>query len=472
MKKLVNYKLFYMLGLSPFCIGKIKAETNRPNVIIIFTDDQGVNDLGCYGSPNIKTPHIDKMSRQGMRFTNFYVSASVSSASRAGLLTGQLNTRNGAPGVFFPNNPGIPSAKITLGEMLQREGYKTACFGKWHLGDQKGHMPNDQGFDEYYGIPYSNDMYITPTLKISPKVKFREGWTMERALEDQRIVAECIGKNRNPIRERKLMDVCPLVEDSLIVEYPCDQSLLTKRYFEHAIDFIKRSKNNPFFCYITPDMPHIPLAASSDFLGSSERGLYGDVIQEIDANVGKLMTYLKKNHLDKNTLVLFASDNGPWLAKGKNGGSAHPFRDGKFSSYEGGVRLPFIAYWPGVIPAHSVNNNIFASIDIVPTIMNLIGYDEPMDLDGIDETATLLNPTIAIRHNYLYVNRGEVVGVRIGDWVYLPFSGKVRKKAKPELFNIKEDLAQEHNLYDAKPDIVLIMKQIYERYKKMYPNLN
>lgn len=446
-----------------------QLKASSPNVIIIFTDDQGVNDLGCYGSPNIKTPNIDKLAKEGMRFTNFYVSASVSSASRAGLITGQLNTRNGAKGVFSPNFSGLPSSKKTIADRLKKAGYKTSCFGKWHLGDLPGHMPTDRGFDEYFGIPYSNDMYISPAIKLAPDVNLREGWTKKRALEDQKFIASHDRKYLWLTDDHGLSGKSPLVKDSLIVEYPCDQSSLTRRYFEHAMDFITRSKTEkkPFFCYITPAMPHVPLHASSKFAGTSKRGLYGDCVQEIDYYVGKLMKYLKDNKLDKNTLILFTSDNGPWLAQGEDGGCALPFRDGKFSSYEGGTRMPFIAHWTGKIPPKMDNDNIFSSIDFVPTIMYLADGNTDIDVDGVNEISTLIDPKVKVRDYYLYVNRGILRGIRKGNWIYLPTSG-VREGGEGELFNIKNDISQEHNLYSKYPKKVEMMKKVFEKYRKMH----
>ena len=255
---------------------------DRPNIIIIFSDDQGYQDLGCYGSPDINTPNIDRIAKEGLKLTSFYVSASVSSASRAGLMTGRLNTHNGVTGVLWPDSKGLPLSETTIAEALKDKGYATACFGKWHLGDLEGYLPTDRGFDEYFGIPYSNDMFLGSTHEFSDTVKWNDGYTLEKALEDQNLVRN--SKKRGEIRKV----------------------------------FISNT-DSPFFLYITPSMPHVPLYASEQFKGKSRRGLYGDVIEEIDWNVGRLLDYLDENGLSNNTLIIYSSDNGPWLEKNRMG---------------------------------------------------------------------------------------------------------------------------------------------------------
>ena len=368
------------------CAGLMQAQ-HKPNVVIIFTDDQGYQDLGCYGSPLIQTPSIDGMAREGLKLTDFYVSASVSSASRAGLLTGRLNTRNGVKGVFFPESEGMPSEEITLAEALKEQDYATGCFGKWHLGDLKGHLPTDQGFDKYFGIPYSNDMYIGPSQKFASNAVFREGYTLSEAKADQDFVRNA--PNRATIKKR-LNSVSPLFEGDEIIEYPCDQSTTTRRYFDKAIEFVGQNKEKPFFVYITPSMPHIPLFASEQFRGKSKRGLYGDVVEEIDWNVGRFLDYLDQQGLAENTLIIFASDNGPWLGYKEDSGSADPLRGGKFSYYEGGVRVPCILRWKGTIPAGVTSDAIIASIDLFPTIMHYVGCKSfRQEIDGVDISSFL-----------------------------------------------------------------------------------
>lgn len=448
------------------CAGLMQAQ-HKPNIVIIFTDDQGYQDLGCYGSPLIQTPAIDGMAREGLKLTDFYVSASVSSASRAGLLTGRLNTRNGVKGVFFPESEGMPSEEITLAEALKEQGYATGCFGKWHLGDLKGHLPTDQGFDKYFGIPYSNDMYIGPSQKFASNAVFREGYTLSEAKADQDFVRNA--PNRATIKKR-LNSVSPLFEGDEIIEYPCDQSTTTRRYFDKAIEFVGQNKEKPFFVYITPSMPHIPLFASEQFRGKSKRGLYGDVVEEIDWNVGRFLNYLDQQGLAESTLVIFASDNGPWLGYKEDSGSADPLRGGKFSYYEGGVRVPCILRWKGTIPAGVTSDAIIASIDLFPTIMHYAGCRSfRQKIDGVDISSFLENPSLRLRDEYVYVKGGEVHGIRKGDWVYLPKTGnsKFKEGDVPELFNLKRDIGETNNLYLEYPEKVKELQEVMQLYQAL-----
>lgn len=448
------------------CAGLMQAQ-HKPNVVIIFTDDQGYQDLGCYGSPLIQTPSIDGMAREGLKLTDFYVSASVSSASRAGLLTGRLNTRNGVKGVFFPESEDMPSEEITLAEALKEQDYATGCFGKWHLGDLKGHLPTDQGFDKYFGIPYSNDMYIGPSQKFASNAVFREGYTLSEAKADQDFVRNA--PNRATIKKR-LNSVSPLFEGDEIIEYPCDQSTTTRRYFDKAIEFVGQNKEKPFFVYITPSMPHIPLLASEQFRGKSKRGLYGDVVEEIDWNVGRFLDYLDQQGLAESTLVIFASDNGPWLGYKENSGSADPLRGGKFSYYEGGVRVPCILRWKGTIPAGVTSDAIIASIDLFPTIMHYAGCKSfRQEIDGVDISSFLKNPSLRLRDEYVYVKGGEVHGIRKGDWVYLPKTGnsKFKEGDVPELFNLKRDIGETNNLHLEYPEKVKELQEVMQLYQAL-----
>ena len=446
------------------CAGLMQAQ-HKPNIVIIFTDDQGYQDLGCYGSPLIQTPAIDGMAREGLKLTDFYVSASVSSASRAGLLTGRLNTRNGVKGVFFPESEGMPSEEITLAEALKEQGYATGCFGKWHLGDLKGHLPTDQGFDKYFGIPYSNDMYIGPSQKFASNAVFRDGYTLSEAKADQDFVRNA--PNRATIKKR-LNSVSPLFEGDEIIEYPCDQSTTTRRYFDKAIEFVGQNKEKPFFVYITPSMPHIPLFASEQFRGKSKRGLYGDVVEEIDWNVGRFLNYLDQQGLAESTLVIFASDNGPWLGYKEDSGSADPLRGGKFSYYEGGVRVPCILRWKGTIPAGVTSDAIIASIDLFPTIMHYAGCRLfRQKIDGVDISSFLENPSLRLRDEYVYVKGGEVHGIRKGDWAYLPKTGnsKFKEGDVPELFNLKRDIGETNNLHLEYPEKVKELQEVMQLYQ-------
>ncbi len=433
------------------CAATAMAKTEQPNVIIIMTDDQGYQDLGCYGSPKIKTPRVDKLATEGIKFTDFYQSSSVSSASRAGILTGKLNCNNGVKSVYFPIDVGMRSDEVTIAEELKKLGYKTACFGKWHLGDIKGHLPLDQGFDEYFGIPYSNDMYITPTIPLADNIVFREGYDLEKTNRD--IMLACDKPLAKGVKG-KLAPKSPLVDGERIVEYPCDQSTLTRRYFDRAISFIKNRGDAPFFTYITPTMPHIPLFASEQFKGTSERGLYGDCVEEIDWNVGRLLDLLDSEGLSENTIVIYLSDNGPWLQMKEHSGSADPLRDGKFTLYDGGVRVPCVMRFPGRFPAGVTATALTASIDLFPTILHYAGSDTiEHQIDGFNIAPYLENPKKPMRDEYLYVKFGHIIGIRKGDWIYLPKSGEynTNENSQPELFNIKKDISQSENLYTKEP---------------------
>ena len=461
--------LWPMLPALAACAASTDAQAQpqqQPNVVLIFADDLGYQDLSCCGSPLIKTPRLDQLAQDGTRLTSFYVSASVSSASRAGLMTGRFNTRNGVRAVLFPGKKGMPAEEITMAEALREQGYATGCFGKWHLGDTDGQLPTDQGFDTYFGIPYSNDMFIGTNQKFAKKVNFREGYTLEKAKADQKALKEDRKQNK------ALKNIVPLFKDKEIIEYPCDQATTSERYIDQAIDFIGTNKGKkPFFAYITPSMPHIPLYATEKFAGKSERGLYGDCIEELDWNIGRLLDYLDENGLRENTIVIFASDNGPWLSKKEDGGCALPLRDGKFSMYEGGVRTPFIARWPGHIPAGVVSDGMLASIDLYPTLLHYAGCDKiNHHIDGMDMHKFLENPLkkkCQLRDEYIYIKNGKVCGVRKGDWIYLPESGIYRKKGnaevEPELFNIREDIAQGKNLEEVYPEKLEEMKVIFEQ---------
>lgn len=440
----------------------IAESAARPNFIIIFTDDQGYQDLGCFGSPQIRTPNLDRMAAEGIRFTDFYVGAAVCSASRACLLTGRYSGRNGVGGVFFPDLGGMNPEETTVAEVLSDAGYATACFGKWHLGDRTEYLPTNQGFDAYFGVPYSNDMWIGPSQRISPQAVFREGWDLDRTLADQKAAGglKSHPKRYDAFAAADMKDKSPLMEGIEIVEYPADQATLTRRYFDRAIDFIDGAGEKPFLIYLTPTMPHVPLFASGQFEGSSKQGLYGDVIEEIDWNVGRLLDHLAQTGADENTLVIYASDNGPWLSRGDQAGCALPLRDGKFSNYEGGIRTPTLARWPGTIPAGVVSGEVGATIDLLPTLTGLARADLPEDviIDGVDLSAHLVDPTQAIGRadGYFIFNKTEVVGIRQGEWKYLRHGGMRRAgpDTPPELYNLAEDISETTNLAEANPSKV------------------
>jgi len=429
------------------CAGVVRSLRERtspekkalPNFIIIFTDDQGYQDVGCFGSPKIKTPNLDRMAREGMKFTTFYSSASVCSPSRASLMTGTYAQRLGISGVFHPeSDDGLNTDEITIADMVKTRGYATACVGKWHLGHLPQFLPTRRGFDSYFGIPYSNDMI-----------------------------------NRNPDMDPGI----PLMRDEKIIELPVRQDNLTIRYTKESVRFIKKNRNQPFFLYLPHTFPHVPLFASKNFKGKSERGLYGDVIEEIDWSVGQILDTLKKLRLAENTLVVFTSDNGPWLTKGENGGCALPLRDGKFSTWEGGMRMPCIMQWTGRIPAGTICDEVAATIDIFPTIANLIDVASPHDrlIDGRDILPLMEGrPGAKTPHEtYCYHRQNSLEALRAGKWkiVFNPNQRGYRKTKipapyptdDPHLYDLENDISESINVAEKYPDEMKTMLELAEK---------
>jgi arylsulfatase A len=425
------------------------AQDNLPNVVIILTDDQGRQDLGCFGSPNIQTPQLDRMAAEGMRFTDFHVAQAVCSSSRAALMTGCYSNRVGIVGALYPTCPiGISDRELTLGQLAKQRGYATAYFGKWHLGDRPQFLPTRHGFDEYFGLPYSNDMW--------PK---------------------------NP-RIGRLMPPLPLMEGEKTVQTNPDQTQLTTWYTEHAVKFIEKNKDHPFLCYVAHNMPHVPLAVSDKFKGKSKRGLYGDVIMEIDWSVGQILDTLRRLNLDKKTWVMFLSDNGPWLSYGDHGGRALPLREGKGSMFDGGCRTPYIAWWPGRIPAGRVCKELAASIDILPTLSGLIGVELPKDriIDGKDIRPLLEGrPDAKSPHEvyYCYWLR-ELHAVRTPKWKlhfphpYPTLDGRpggtgglpvpyTVKQIGLTLFDMENDFAETTDVSAKHPDVVHQLQALGQR---------
>ncbi len=393
------------------------AQPVMPNIVLIYCDDLGYGDLGCYGS-SIPTPNLDRMASEGVRFTNFYSANPVCSPSRAALLTGRYPTRVSVPRVFFPaDQNGLARDEQTLADVLKASGYRTMCVGKWHLGHTPAYLPTSRGFDEYFGIPYSNDM--SPRLML----KGTEAVEQQAALET-----------------------------------------ITPRYTEQAVGFIERNKARPFFLYMPHTYPHIPLAASDKFRGKSNQGLYGDVLQELDWSVGEVLGALKKNGLEKNTLVLFSSDNGPWFQ-----GSAGKLRGRKGQTYEGGVRVPFIARWPGKIPARRVLDAIGSTLDMMPTLARLAGAKLPTKaLDGVDIWPLLSGQKKDhTREALLYFDNWDLQCVRLGKWklhvgrynsfIYgpVPATGRVNLRLRPaELYNLATDPDESFDVAAKNPEIV------------------
>ena len=437
-----KYKAFLLLIIAAggFLLQSCSSTEPPPNIIIFFTDDQGYQDVGCFGSPLIKTPHLDQMAEEGIRFTDFYSASSVCSPSRAALLTGCYPPRVGVPGVLWPNlDGGLPPEEVTIAEMLKEKGYATACIGKWHLGDQPQYLPTTQGFDQYFGLPFSNDMSVNMKSKVAEDAVFNEGMTIDS------------------LREHKWRGgKVPLMEDDEVIEYPVDQTYLTKRYTEKAIEFIEENSQSPFFLYLPHTMPHVPLHVSPDFQGKSERGLYGDAIEEIDWSMGRILDVLEELGLDKNTLVIFTSDNGPWKLKNGHGGSAFPLRGYKTETYEGGMREPMIARWKGKIPAGTVCSELASTIDLLPTIAKLTGAAlPPKMLDGKDIWSLLAGEKgEKSPHDVFFYYKDTVLeAVRQGDW-------KLRiAEGETELYNLKQDISESKNMASTHPEIVEQLKK-------------
>lgn len=427
---------------------EVRSGVKRPNFIVIFTDDQGYNDLGCFGSPNIKTPNIDRMAAEGMRFTDFYSGASVCTPSRAALLTGCYPERVGNLPVLFPHSDrGLSHDETTIPEMLKSNGYATACIGKWHLGHHSHFLPTEHGFDEYFGIPYSNDMGIDTTMTLSPNVEFREG------------------QNEASFREESEKKP-PIIRGKEIIQWPADQTQLTQRYTHEALRFIEKNKDKPFFIYLPHTMPHIPLYASNDFRGASDAGLYGDTLQEIDWSVGEILSKLDELGLDENTLIVYTSDNGPWDLKGNEtdkvkgnmnrriGGSADPLRGFKFSKWEGGMRVPCVMRWRGHIPAGQTCQEIAGSIDLLPTFAALSSSKlPPKKIDGLNIADLALGKEGAKTPHSEYFYRTS--GVRSGKWKYI--DGK--------LFDLETDISEKHDLTSAHPKKAAELKQRLEEHR-------
>lgn len=437
----------------------------KANIVIILNDDMGYADLSCFGAPKIKTPRVDRMAKEGRRFTSFYVASAVCSASRAALLTGCYPKRVGVPGVFFPNrgSHGLDPRHFTIAELLKSVGYKTLAAGKWHLGDEPKFLPTNQGFDTYYGVPYSNDMYPARNMKYAADCLYREGIT-------QRELKEAFAQTPEGKQPRSMKDKVPLMRDEECIEFPLDQSTITRRLADEAIRFInsvvtknkEQGTKHPFFVYLANPMPHTPLFVSKDFDGKSAQGLYGDVIEEIDFNTGRVLDALKANGVDDNTLVIFTSDNGPWLIKGDHGGSAKPLRDGKGSSYEGGQRVPCVMRWPGKIIAGTECHEIATAMDLLPTIAGLTSakLSSELELDGHDIQQLMLGgPEARTPYRQFYYTGNQAV--RSGDWKYRHgrryghWSGVTAKEnpMEKQLFNLAQNVSESKNLYDEHPDV-------------------
>jgi arylsulfatase A-like enzyme len=423
-----------------------RAAQRLPNIILIFCDDLAYADIGSFGAKDYRTPHLDRLARQGIRMTDFYVAQAVCSASRAALLTGCYPNRIGILGALGPKSTvGIHSNEVTLAEMLQRRGYATAIFGKWHLGCQPQFLPTRHGFDEYFGLPYSNDM-----------------WPFHPAA----------GTNYPPL---------PLFENEHVLQTMPDQTRLTTWYTERAVKFIEQQRDRPFFLYVPHSMPHVPLFVSEKYRGKTRRGLFGDVLEEIDWSVGQILETLSRHKLEQDTLVIFTSDNGPWLSYGNHAGSAGPLREGKATAFEGGTRVPFVAWWPGKIPAGKVCREPAMTIDLLPTLAALTGSAlPPQTIDGLN-IWPLLSGVRGARtpHEALYFYWDkELHALRRGRWK-LHFAhdyhqpdprgsngapGQMKKPLmQPALFDLHTDLGETHDVAARHPEIVRQLEALADK---------
>ncbi len=438
--------LFAFVLFAPFIA---EADDSKPNFVIIFADDQGYGDLGCFGSTKIKTPNIDRIAKEGRRFTSFMVASPVCTPSRAALLTGCYPKRVGMhQHVLFPaSKKGLHPTEHTIADHLKAQGYATACFGKWHLGHHPETLPRGNGFDVYFGIPYSNDMNH-PDNKGKPRVPSDDLW------RDQESAV-------------KLWNT-PLIKNESIVELPVDQRTVTRRYTDHAVEFIKAHKDEPFFVYLPHSMPHIPLYVPEDAYDPDPQNAYTCVIEHIDDEVGRVIKTIRELQLSEKTYVIYTSDNGPWLQFKNHGGSAGPLREGKGTTFEGGQRVPCVMWGPGRIPSGTTCDELVGTIDMLPTIAAITGSPLPADrkIDGMDVSG-LIHGTAdkSPREEFVhYTSQGRLEGIRQGDWKLLvKHPRKQRRQQRPNaqpsspeilLFDLKSDLGEQQNLAEQRPELV------------------
>ena len=449
-----GFSVLWMIAFGWMDLGAFKSlhAAEQPNIILIFCDDLGYGDLGVYGHPTIRTPHLDRMAHEGMRLTDFYSAASVCTPSRAALMTGRYPVRSGMCSdrrrVLFPNSKGgLPSEERTMAETLKAEGYATAAVGKWHLGHLPEYLPTRHGFDHYFGIPYSNDMDLLPdsprgaAKSLEPQV---EWWNV------------------------------PLMRDEAVVEQPAQQKTLTRRYTREALSFIETERQEPFFLYLAHSMPHVPLFTSKAFEQRSLRGLYGDVIEEIDWSVGQILNALREKGLAENTLVFFTSDNGPWLTQGPAGGSAGLLHEGKGSTWEGGMREPALAWWPGKIPAGKVSSELACTLDLYPTFLALAGGEAKQQaiLDGYDMAPILFHRQASRRPHFAFYRGTRLFALRMGAYKahFMTKSAygsdPVVEHETPLVFHLQVDPSERFDLAKDRPELV----QAFSNLKRHYLN--
>lgn len=450
-----NILLVALISLLMCCKSKSEPQApqkeTKPNIVLIFTDDQGYGDVGVFGADDIATPNLDQMAADGVKLTSFYSAQAVCSASRAGILTGCYPNRIGIHNALMPDSEiGLHPSETTLAEMLKKSGYATAIYGKWHLGDHPDFLPTKNGFDEWFGIPYSNDM-----------------WPLH--------------PQQGPIFN---FGPLPLYKNETVIDTLTDQSQLTTQITEHSVDFINRNKDRPFFLYVPHPQPHVPLYVSEKFKGKSDRGLYGDVIMEIDWSVGQIVKTLEDNGLTENTLVIFTSDNGPWLAYGNHAGNALPYREGKGTAWEGGQREPFIAKYPKKLKAGTVVDVPVMAIDLLPTLAEISDSELPektIDGKNIWKVLTGESKESPQEAYFFYYRVNELFGVRYGKWkLYFPHRYRTMKGQEPgkdglpgnyrmvdlkeiELYDLEADEGETTNVADKNPEVVEKIKKLADR---------
>ncbi len=427
------------------CTAKTAA---KPNILLVFCDDLGFGDLGTFGHPTIRTPNLDFMAANGQKWTSFYAAASVCTPSRAGIMTGRLPVRSGMASdrrrVLFPDSAkGLPQSEMTIARALKNVGYKTACVGKWHLGHLPQYLPTSHGFDTYFGIPYSNDMDKLRSMSTEDQ--------MDPHIADYNV---------------------PLMRNEEIIERPADQHTITKRYTEETIKFIKDNKGSPWFVYLAHSMVHIPLFASEKFRGTSTRGLFGDAVEEIDAGVGQILKTLKETGQEKNTLIVFTSDNGPWLPFREHGGTAGLLRDGKGTTWEGGMREPTIFYWPGKIEPKIVTD-IGSTLDLFATFAHLGGADIPVDrtMDSYDLGPTLFNGQPSPRKEMFYYRGQQLFAVRQGSFKahFITMSEYRQNNERiehdpPILFNLDHDPGENFECSAKHPEVMADILKLVDKH--------
>ena len=450
---------FWLIGMALLLASCSTAEdaVRPPNLIVIFADDLGYGDLGIYGHPTIQTPRLDRMAQEGLKFTQFYVAASVCTPSRAGLMTGRLPIRSGMASdnrrVLFPDSRrGLPPEEITIAEVLKEQGYATAAIGKWHLGHMPEYTARRHGFDYFFGLPYSNDMDRVPSLPAreqfaDPKSEY---WDLT------------------------------LLRNEEVIERPAQQETLTRRYTEEAISFMREHRDGPFFIYLAHSMVHVPLFRSEEFAGKSRRGLYGDAVEEIDATVGMILDALREEGIEENTLVVFTSDNGPWLVYGEQGGSSGLLHGGKGMTWEGGMRVPGIAWWPGHVSAGSVSPSVASTMDLLPTMLDYTSGTMP---DSITLDGASLRPILdgavdtEIRDEFFYYRGATLYAARMGkwkahfitEWAYRSDTERTEHDP-PLLFNLDVDPEERFNVAEQHPDIVAaILERVAEHRAGLNP---